>query len=149
MHNLTAQMMRNTQKIVKPYGIIQEKHWDYIFADYINQNADIGYHSSTISRVMSGMTLLPWVMVRHYAGYGTRCPATLVSNLRAYIDAHYWDKQRREALWMVIMDVLVVLPPKDQEDIREYWDSGDLAHMWAVLLWYCICSDYAGQTWAA
>ena len=148
MEKLTAKFLRKTQKIVKPYGLTQVDHWYHIFADYI-ESVDADYNTCTICRMMSGKSLIPWAMVRHYAGQGTRCPAALIDNLHDYIADHYTTQALREALRQAILEVLAMLPPEDQGDIREYWYDDDLANMWAVMLWYCVCCDYAAQTWAA
>lgn len=143
-------IMRRTQKIVKRHGVSQTDHIFHVFRSYVNQKGDAAdKNTGTISRWMSGKTLPPWDLVTHYAGYGTRCPEALVMDLHNHIMYHYNTQSLRNELRTAIMEVLSTLPKEDQEDICGYWEESNLAHMWAVLLWYAMTCDYAATTWTA
>lgn len=150
MNNCYDMLMSRTQKIVKPSGVTQVNHFFYVFRNYVDAKGDkTDRYPSTISRWMSGKVLPPWALVTHYAGHGTRCPEALVADLHEYIAVFYSTQSLRDALRAAIMEVLSILPTEDQEDICDYWDDRNLAHMWAVLLWYAMTYDYAAMTWSA
>lgn len=146
---LTATLLRGTWAPVHR-GVKREDHCYYVWRDYVNQSESIiNRHSSTISRRMRGLTLPPWEVVSYYAGEGTRCPEALVDGLRQYISDRYYSRTHREGLRAALLETLDDLPPEDAEDIRSYWHGDSLAHMWAVLQWYCLCEDYSNKHWNA
>lgn len=150
MTKFFAQLLRRTQKIVKRHGVSQVDHFFFVFRNYFNKKGDkTDRNAGTINRWMTGKVLPPWDLVTHYAGHGTRCPEELVRDLTEYISDYYGTQSLKNELRAVIMEVLSMLPLEDQEDISDYWDDGNLASMWSVLLWYTMTCDYAATTWSA
>lgn len=144
---LTTDLLKRTRKSVRR-EVTQEEHYYYVWSRYVNQQLEpISRHTGTISRRMRGLTLPPWEIVSYYADAGTRCPAALENGLLQYIADRYYSRTHREGLRAALLDMLGELPPEDAEDIRSYWDGDSLAHMWAVLQWYCLCEDYSNRYW--
>lgn len=141
---LTSVLLHRTHQVIKRLGIKQDDHYTYVWRSYIYAEEDSrDTSSSTISRNMRGLSLPPWSLVRHYAQGGTRCPDLLQDDLRIYISGHYRTQSLRDQLRNALIGMLQDIPAEDAEDIAAYWDVTDLAHMWAVMAWYCLCQDYA------
>ena len=68
-------------------------------------------------------------------------------DLRDYIWLHYRSRAAAEGLRAALMLTLAEIPPEDREDILDYCGDSDLARLWAVLTWYCLCCDYADRNW--
>lgn len=126
----------------------QGMHYDNIWHSYLTrQDETTNIDFSTVSRHARGVTLPSWKRVQYYAGTGTRCPPAMEADLRDYIGRCYRSGKERAALRTALMQTLAELPEEDVEDIRAYWHEDDLANIWAVLQWYCICEDYAEKYW--
>ena len=123
-------------------------HYDNIWHSYLTrQNETTDISESTTSRHSRGVTLPSWERLSYYAGTGTRCPAALEVDLKDYIERCYRSGEERAALRAALTQTLAEIPPEDREDILDYCGDSDLARLWAVLTWYCLCCDYSDKYW--
>lgn len=147
MRTRTARLMQRTRQPVRRQ-VTQGLHHDCVWASFYKHRKEmIALHTSTVGRHMRGITLPPWSAVEYYSNKGTRCPKELKDDLHEYIWLHYRSHAAAVGLRAALTQTLAEIPPEDREDILDYCGDSDLARLWTVLTWYCLCCDYSDKYW--
>ena len=146
---LVPSLFQWLKPLTPEFGCNAEARWGYVFRSVLeNENLQ----SSTISRYMTGKRCIPKKYPLHYADRTSpRRPAPLYLDIDYALQMMAPDTSRcRKMLDALVLFISENINPIDQPFIMPGFiptipGKSEVANLFTVVLWYCICHDVTGM----
>lgn len=142
--NWTAMVLRTTYAAMAGRAETMEDHIWHCYQSYYDGCGN-NLIASTASRYVSGERHMSRPIIMDYIDPAhPACPVALEADLYSYL----WGCKTASAVRRALQEILRRIPKEDRVELTvligaDDGTNGYIARLWAVVLWYANCEDYA------